>query len=114
LWRALGFAACTELHSVCLMGAWPMWAMQRVCGRSDEEIAPKWLKRRETLLRGLKIVREVLAPLPARTPREAWEAAPEAGPVVEETVVYVDDAGAPDPVVNAAGGVVEVVRRRRG
>jgi hypothetical protein len=112
LWRALGFAACTELHAVCLMGSWPVWAMQKVCGRSDVEIAPKWLLRRTVLVRGLEVVREHLAPRRTCEPRDAWE--PAAEPAVEETVVYVDETGAPDPVVNAAGVVVEVVRRRRG
>jgi hypothetical protein len=111
LWRALGFAACTELHSVCLAGSWPMWAMQKVCGRADDEIAPKWLKRREVLLRGLETVREHLAPRRVAS-QDAPETPPD-GPVVEETVVYVDAAGAPDPVVNGAGRAVEVVRRRR-
>jgi hypothetical protein len=113
LWRALGIAACTELHSVCLAGAWPMWAMQKVCGRSDPEIAPKWLRRRETLVRGLELVREHLAPRRVPAPPRQERVERVAGPAIEQTVVYVDEAGAPDPVLNAAGGAVEVVRRRR-
>lgn len=111
LWRALGIAACTELHSVCLARSWPVWAMQKVCGRPDAEIAPKWLRRRETLVRGLETVREHLAPRRAPERGEQGRALPQA--MVEETVVYVDEAGAPDPVLNASGFEVEVVRRRR-
>lgn len=116
LWRALGYAACTELHSVCLVGSWPVWAMQKVCGRSDAEIGPKWLRRRETLVRGLEVVREHLAPRrqPAvRVTREPVAQTGLQGPTIEETVLYVDETGAPDPVVNAGGRTVQVVRRRR-
>jgi hypothetical protein len=112
MWRALGPVACAELHSVCLAQSWPFWAMQKVCGRAEAEIAEKWLRRRAVLVRGLTVVRDHLKPRRAAPSLRA----PDPEPVAllsEETVCYVDEVGRPDPVRNSRGFEVEVVRRRR-
>jgi hypothetical protein len=112
IWRALGPVACAELHSVCLAQSWPFWAMQKVCGRADSEIAEKWLRRRAVLVRGLTVVRDHLKP-PRASPGPAPLKRGPSEPMQEEIVHYVDEAGHPDPVRNPKGFVVEVVRRRR-
>lgn len=113
VWRHLDPRAGAELNSVCIHQAWPFWAVQKICGRSDADIPDKWLRRRGDLTRGLEIVRGRLAPArPASAPGSPRDVSPVQ---VEEWVQYVDEAGRPDPVRNAARREVEVVRlRRRG
>ena len=118
LWRALGPSRSAELYSVCVLHAWPGWLLDRIDGKTDAEIAPRRLARRTMLVDALTLVRDRLHPRRPRTATPDRDHPFLSGPilsesVIEETVHYVDDHGAPDPVLTASGAEVTVVRRRR-
>lgn len=112
LWTGLGPSITAELYSVCVLNSWPFWAMQKVAGREDHQIANKWIRRRGLLVDGLMVVRAYLNP--PKKPGEPERDHPFlGGPIVEEEVQYVDEEGLPDPVTTRSGREVVVVRRRR-
>ena len=66
LWSELGASRSAELYAVCVLQTWPVWVTQKIAGKSDAEIAGKWLERRAMLVDGLTRVRARLHP---RKPR---------------------------------------------
>lgn len=113
IWKALDSETTAELYSVCVLNSWPWWLVQKIAGVEDRDLLAKWSRRREVLLAGLRHVRSVLAPKKAKAIEPVRDHPFLGGPVVEETVVYVDENGQPDPVMTRRGNPVEVVRRRR-
>ncbi|HEY3812839.1 MAG TPA: hypothetical protein VGL66_06405 [Caulobacteraceae bacterium] len=111
LWRVLGPSRSAELYTVCVLHAWPGWLLDAIDGKSDAQIAPKRLARRAMLTDALTLVRERLHPRKARD--ETRRDHPFLGGAVEQTVLYVDEEGRPDPVRSASGAEVTVVRRSR-
>ncbi|HWE46871.1 MAG TPA: hypothetical protein VG407_12670 [Caulobacteraceae bacterium] len=112
LWKTLGPLRSAELYAVCVLHDWPAWALQRIAGRAEAEIARGQLERRSLLTEGLQLARDHLHPRRPLIVRRRGGASLAAAQV-EESVFYVDEAGNPDPVRTASGSEVIVVRRRR-